>query len=152
MTTVTVTEIIEIRRPIEVVRAHYSDVQHHAENHVHAAYVVKVLSQHASGCTFEQRSKMFGRERVDLYELHRRADGAVSSTATAGPSKGVATFVSFRALGDDSTKVTFEVTVPLPGLAALFAPLVRRRARADTRAALEEDRHDLEVKRYQPKP
>jgi hypothetical protein len=152
MTTVTVTEVIEIRRPIDVVRAHYSDVQHHADHHVHAAYVVRVLSQHASGCTFEQRSKMFGRERVDLYELHRRADGAVCSTATSGPSKGVATLVSFRALGDDSTEVRFEVTVPLPGLAGLFAPLVRRRARAETRAVLQEDRHDLEVRRYQPRP
>ncbi len=150
MPTVRVTERKEIRRPIDVVRAHYGDIRHHMINNVHPIVSLEILRDHSEGCLFKQRSKVFGRERLDTYVLERRADGTVYLKVTEGPSLGIETFVSFRALGEAATEVTFTVSIPLPGLAVLIAPLARHVARRDMRTVLEEDRIDMEINGYQP--
>ena len=151
MTTLRVTETKNIRRPIDVVRAHYSDIRHHFEHNVHPALPLEILAEDDRTFTYKQRSKVFGRTFLDIYVLEARTDGTVYLKVIEGPTLGTEQIISFRALGDAETEVSVQLWTPLNGLNVLMAPFVRRFISGALKTVLEEDRVDMEVNGYQPR-
>jgi hypothetical protein len=149
MATFSVTLHKTIRRPIEIVRAHFGDIRHHCDHDVHAGIGLEIQSDDKRQCRFLQTITIFGKRQQDSYVLERLDDGSVRSEAIEGPGKGSKTLATFEALDADTTEVALTLTTPAPALVAFFAgPLIRREMTRALTRTLEEDRNDLEVVGY----
>ena len=148
MASVTVTSIKEIRRPVDVVRAQFSDLKHHIAHNVHRNFEFTLHASDERSCDFTQRYRLLGVMRRDEVRLERKADGSLHAKFVGGPSRGTETFTSFESLGSGSTRVQFKVVMPLRGLMALARPFVKRQVERDLAKGLEEDRIDLEERGY----
>ena len=137
-----------IARPIDVVRRHFSDVDHHAKNAVHPDVMFTPLSESTDELHFRKTIRIFGIPVVDEVVLRRQADGSITEDSVAGPSAGMRLISSFRADGPDLTITTLMVEMPVPGLKRLVGPLLRRLVLRRLTQALDEDRRDLEGGRY----
>ena len=148
MASVTVTSIKEIRCPIDVVRAQFSDLKHHIEHNVHRRFQLTLHASDERSCDFTQGYRILGVVRHDEARLERNADGSLHGKFVEGPNQGGETFTTFESLGSDSTRVQFKAVIPLRGLMALAKPLVKRQLERDIANGLEEDRIDLEERGY----
>jgi hypothetical protein len=151
MSTLRVTETKNIRRPIDVVRSHYSDIRHHMLHNVHPSYPLEIVAEDDRTCTYNQHSRLFGRNRVDVYVIEAKTDGTVYLKAISGPTRGTEQVISFRALADAETEVSVTLWTQLSGFGVLMAPFIRRHISRELKTVLEEDRVDMEVKGYQPR-
>jgi hypothetical protein len=143
-----VTSIKEIRCPVDVVQAQFSDLEHHIAHNVHRNLELTMHASDERSCDFTQGYRMLGFMRRDEVRLERQADGSLHGTFVEGPNQGAETFATFESLGSDSTRVQFKAVIPLRGLMALAKPLVKRRLERDIAKGLEEDRIDLEERGY----
>ncbi len=138
----------EIARPIESVRAQFVDMQHHASNPVHADLAVSNVRPQEGGCRFTGRRRVLGMQQEDEIEVRRRADGSSTLRSLAGSNAGLLITQTFEAVDERRTRVRTTVELPLKGLLALLAPLLRAGLQRDVDKALEEDRVDLEERGY----
>jgi hypothetical protein len=143
-----VTASRDIARPIDVVRRHFTDVEHHAKNRVHPDVAFTLLSDSGDECRFRKTIRIFGMPIVDEVLLRRQADGSITEDSVAGPSSGMRLVSRFRAAGPDLTATTLTVEIPMRGLMRLAAPLLQRLVLRRLTKALDEDRRDLEGGRY----
>jgi hypothetical protein len=148
MASLTVTSSKEIRCPIDVVRAQFTDLKHHITNNVHRNLEFTLHSSDERRCDFTQGYRVLGFMRRDEIRLEREADGSLHGKFVEGASQGTETFVTFESLHSGSTRVQFKAVVPLRGLMALAKPLVKRQLERDIAKGLEEDRIDLEERGY----
>lgn len=137
-----------ISRPIDVVRRHFSDVDHHMRNPVHPGVAFTPIADSGQECRFRKTIRVLGVPVVDEVVLRRQADGSITEDSVAGPSTGMRLTSSFRADGADRTATTLTVEMPVPGLRRLAAPLLKRFVLRRLTKALDEDRRDLESGRY----
>ena len=137
-----------IARPIEVVRRHFTDVEHHTRNPVHPDVVFTPLADSGQDRRFRKTIRVLGIPIVDEVVLRRQADGSITEDSVAGPNTGMRLVSRFRADGPDRTDTILTVEMPLPGLKRLVAPLLRRFVLRQLTKALDEDRRDLESGRY----
>ncbi|MBI1943152.1 MAG: hypothetical protein HYS35_05740 [Betaproteobacteria bacterium] len=140
-----------IARPIEVVREQFVDMRHHASTRVHADLEVSNVRPQNAGCRVTARRRVFGILQEDEIEVARGADGSSTLRSLAGSNTGLLITQRFEALGADRTRVRTTVEMPVRGLLALLAPLVRMGLKRDLATALEEDRFDLEERGYPAK-
>jgi hypothetical protein len=148
MASVTVTSIKEIRCPIDVVRAQFSDLKHHIAHDVHRNIDFTLHASDERSCDFTQGYRILGFVRRDEVRLERKADGSLHGKFVEGSNHGTETFTTFESLGSYSTRVQFKAVIPLRGLMALAKPLVKRQLERDIAKGLEEDRIDLEERGY----
>jgi hypothetical protein len=134
----------QVARPIDVVRRHFSDVEHHARNRVHAGVTFTPLGDSPHGRRFRKTIHLLGIPVVDEVVLRCHADGSITEDSVAGPSRGMRLRSSFRADGPGLTATTLTVEVPVRGLRRLAVPLLRRAVLRRLTRALDEDRRDLE--------
>lgn len=137
-----------IARSIEVVRRHFSDVDHHARTRVHPDVVFTPLADAEEESRFRKTIRVLGVPVVDEVVLRRQADGSITEDSVAGPSTGMRLISNFRAAGPDLTATTLTVEIPVRRLNRLAAPLLRRLVFRRLTKALDEDRRDLEGGRY----
>ena len=137
-----------IARAIDVVRRHFSDVEHHMRNRVHPAVEFTPLPGVEGECRFRKTIRILGIPIVDEVVLKRQPDGSITEDSVAGPSTGMRLVSSFRADGPQSTATTLTVQMPVRGLRWLAAPWLRSMIAQRLTKALEEDRRDLESGRY----
>ena len=137
-----------IARPIDVVRRHFSDVDHHARNPVHPGVAFTPLADSGHERRFRKTIRILGIPVVDEVVLRRRADGSITEDSVAGPSTGMRLVSRFRADGPEITATTLTVEMPVRGLKRLAAPLLKRFVLRRLTKALDEDRRDLESGRY----
>ena len=137
-----------ISRPIELVRRHFTDVEHHMMNPVHPGVVFTPLADSSDERCFRKTIHILGIPVVDEVVLRRQPDGSITEDSVGGPSTGMRLISSFRADGPDLTATTLTVEMPVPGLKRLAAPLLRRFVLRRLTKALDEDRRDLESGRY----
>jgi polyketide cyclase/dehydrase/lipid transport protein len=149
MTVLVIHASARIARPIEVVRRHFMDVEHHRANGIHPAIEFTLLPSAGSPNEVRHRRKthMMGVPLVDEVVSRRQPDGSVIESFVAGDSAG--TKVTFRFEGSDETEVTMTVELPLAGIRRLAAPIVRRLTQRRMIKALDEDRRDLEEGEYE---
>jgi len=137
-----------IARPIDVVRRHFSDVDHHARNRVHPDVAFTPLADSGEERRFRKTIHILGIPVIDEVVLRRQPDGSITEDSVTGPSTGMRLVSRFRAGGRDLTAVTLTVEMPVRGLKRLAAPLLRRLVLRRLTKALDEDRRDLEGGRY----
>lgn len=148
MATVTVHAEKMIARPIDIVRAQFSDMTHHSTTRVHAGLEVANVEELQDGCRFTGRRRVFGSLQEDQIELCRQPDGSLTLRSTQGANAGLLITQTFEAVGQERTRVKTTVDLPVKGLLRLLSPLVRFGLQKDTETALEEDRVDLEERGY----
>ena len=139
-----------IERPLEVVRQHFLDMEHHQRHPVHASARFEVIEQSPSHCEYAQKTAvgpftLSERSRLDL------VDGKVVNRCVEGANEGMVNTFSFRELGPSKTEVAVDVRLPKTGARWLFAPILRGMLARGFAQALEEDRVDLEERGY-PRP
>ncbi len=139
-----------IARSVEVVRRHFSDVEHHRKNRVHPDVEFTPLPDSQGECRFRKTIRILGIPIVDEVVLKRQPDGSITEDSVAGPSTGMRLVTSFRADGPERTATTLTVQMPVRGLKRLAAPWLRPLIARRLTRALEEDRRDLEGGRYHP--
>ena len=137
-----------IARAIDVVRRHFSDVEHHMRNGVHPAVDFTPLPDLEGECRFRKTIHILGIPIVDDVVLKRQPDGSITEDSVAGPSTGMRLVSSFRADGPQRTATTLTVRMPVRGLKRLAAPWLRQLIARRLTRALDEDRRDLESGRY----
>jgi hypothetical protein len=137
-----------IARPIDVVRRHFTDVDHHVKHRVHPDVAFAPLVDAGDACRFRKTIRVLGIPVVDEVVLRRQGDGSITEDSVAGPSTGMRLVSRFRAEGPDLTATTLTVELPVPGLKRLVAPLLRRLVLRRLTRALDEDRRDLEGGHY----
>ena len=139
---------VHIARPIDVVRRHFSDVDHHTRNPVHPDVVFTPLADSGQERRFRKTIRILGIPVVDEVVLRRQADGSITEDSVAGPNTGMRLVSRFREDGPDLTATTLSVEMPVRGLKRLATPLLKRFVRRQLTKALDEDRRDLESGRY----
>jgi hypothetical protein len=139
-----------IKRPIEVVRSHFLDFDHHIARGVHAGVRYQVLSASGGKQRVRQMIRVLGLPKVDVIEVGLDGDGNVRQDFLEGDFAGGHIEVHFRALDATTTELRAQLRAPLRGLNALMAPIVRRVVEKLTEQAIREDQDDLERKGYQP--
>ncbi len=140
-----------VARPVEVVRAQFVDMAHHARTGVHAALAFSDVRTEGPVCRLTARRRVLGMTQVDEIEVERFASGDSELRSVAGANAGLVIRQRFEAQGPGATRVSLRVELPARGWKALLAPLLKLGLRQDTRTALEEDRRDLEERGY-PRP
>ena len=137
-----------IARPIEVVRRHFGDVDHHARNRVHPDVDFTPLAETDGECRFRKTLHIAGIPVSDEVILRRQPDGSITEDSVAGPSAGMRFTTRFRAEGPEVTATTLTVELPLRGVKRFAAGVLRRLFQRRLLQALEEDRRDLEDGTY----
>ena len=133
----------EIARPLDVVRRHFLDMEHHQRHPVHAGAEFEVIEQTPTRCDYSQKTKLgpFSLRERSRLEL---VDGDVVNRCLEGANSGMVNTFSFRELDGSKTEVTVDVRLPRTGGRRLFASLLEGLLRRGFARALEEDRVDLE--------
>lgn len=137
-----------ISRPIDVVQTQFVDMAHHERTRVHSALDVSNVRPLPIGCQFTGRRRVFGALQEDENEVLRHPDGSSTLRSLSGANAGLTITQTFESQGPDRTLVRIEVNMPVRGLFKLLSPLVRMGIRRDLAMVLEEDRIDLEERRY----
>ena len=137
-----------ISRPIDVVRRHFSDVDHHMRSRVHPDVEFTPLADSGDERRFRKTIRALGIPVVDEVVLRRQPDGSITEDSVAGPSTGMRLVSRFRADGPELTVTTLTVQMPVQGLKQLALPLLRRLILRRLTKALDEDRCDLEGGKY----
>jgi hypothetical protein len=138
----------QITRGIDVVRRHFSDVDHHIRSRVHPNVEFTPLPDSEGACRFRKTIRILGIPIVDEVVLKHQPDGSITEDSVAGPSTGMRLVSSFRADGPQRTSTTLTVQLPVRGLKWLAAPWLRLMIGRRLARALDEDRRDLEGGRY----
>ena len=139
-----------IRRPIDVVRAHFLDFDHHIENGVHKGVHYTVIER-GPRQRIRQSFRVLGLPKTDELIAYCDDDGSVVNDLIKGDFAGGRIRVAFSKEGETATRVEATLSAKLRGINALLAPVVRRVAEKLTIQALEEDRVDLEERGYVPR-
>ncbi len=152
MPTLEVAETVPIERPADLVRAQFGDVAHHQDTAVHDRVRFELIDDDGHTCRYRQISRLGPIRLQQHLTLVRQSDGTLVNTVTRGPLTGGTITFRIEPDGPRRSQVTAVVEAPLRGLQALAAPLLRSRFAKDLRAALAEDKNDLEHDHYQPRP
>lgn len=137
-----------IECPLEKVRAHFRDMRHHERHRVHAAASFKVISDDGTTCRYEQRTRILGVPLIDRCEMSFVDGGRLINRNVSGPGSGMITTFAFADVQGQATRVDVSIQVPLVGLKRILRPFLSNAIERGFRAALEEDRIDLEVRGY----
>jgi hypothetical protein len=90
-----------------------------------------------------------------VFEREFGADGSMTDTSVEGFNKGGSLHFEFRAETRGAragTMVEVTVRLPLPPvIGGLIRPLLEGQVRKELLAAVAQDKHDLEVRRYTPR-
>ena len=152
MRTLEVTETVAIERSAEIVRAQFGDVAHHQNTGVHHGVRFELLDDDGRRCRYRQTTRVGPIRLQQHLTLVRETGGPLVNTVTAGPLAGGTITFHVRPDGPSRSRVTAIVEAELRGIQAIAAPMLRSQLAKDLRAALAEDKDDLEHGRYMPAP
>lgn len=141
-----------IAAPIEKVRAQFADLDHHIATDVHPKLRYEVLEQGPRHARFVQEVRLLGIRQRDVFERRIADDGGIVDTSVEGFNRGGTLAFGFTPVvqaGTGGTRVAVTIRLPLPPvIGGLVKPLLERQVRRELRAAVAEDKHDLEVRGY----
>jgi hypothetical protein len=137
------------------VRSQFADLDHHIETNVHPKLRLKVLQQSPRRARYVQEVRLLGIRQVDVFEREFGPKGSMTDTSVEGFNKGGSLHFEFRPesrAGQAGTSVAVTIRLPLPPVVGrLLSPLLEAQIRKELRAAVAEDKHDLEVRGYSPR-
>lgn len=138
---------VTVERPVEVVRAHFLDFEHHIRANVHRSITYTLLPSDPGQQHVRQQFKVLGLPKRDEVIVELNPEGHVLQTFEIGDFAGGTVLFRLSPLGDSQTRITAEVDAPLRGLNRLLAPLLHRVVARLVETGLEEDRRDLQTYR-----
>lgn len=147
MSELDVTTQCQIQRPIDIVRAHFLDFDHHIKNDVHKGVRYTVLGVEDGKQRVRQEFKVLGMPKKDELLVYER-DGSVIQDFVEGDFAGGRLRVDFTEVEPGRTALHARIKAPLRGLNRLLAPLITRMVRKLADQAIDEDIHDLEKAGY----
>jgi hypothetical protein len=133
--------------PINLVRRHFLDMEHHARHPVHAAATFAVIEQSSTHCRYTQKTRLGPFTLREEARLELDGDDVVNRCVSGASADMVVRF-GFRSVDGVATEVTADVRLPRTGFRRVIAPLLRRMLLRGFARALEEDRVDLEERGY----
>lgn len=141
-----------IAAPVDRVRAQFADLQHHIDTAVHPKLRFEPLPAREGHVRYVQEVKLLGLRQRDVFERRFLPGGGMVDTSIEGFNAGGSISAAFRPqarAGVLGTEVEVGVRLPLPPVVGrLLRPLLEAQIRRELRAALAEDKHDLEVRGY----
>ena len=146
-----IAESVRIGRPLAEVQAQFADVAHHQAVAPHRGVTFRVLADSVTSCEYEQVTKVGPVRSRQRFVLDRTTAGypgeQVNHIVAGAFHGGSITFV----IGPDGDGTQVVATVRHdPGrLVRLASPVIARVLRRSLKAALEEDRIDLESGHYE---
>lgn len=138
------TDRCTIRRPIDVVRAHFVDIQHHIDHDVHKAVRYEITGRKGDRICSRTTLSVLGQQLVDEVEYYIDARGDVVQEFVGGKNKGGTLIVSFQEESPGVTRALARVRVPVRGLDRLLKPLIAWAFRRVLAQAISEDVADIE--------
>ena len=137
-----------------VVRSQFADLDHHIRANVHPKLSFEVLHRDTETARYVQHVTLLGIRQRDVFERRFGADGTMTDTSVEGFNKDGSLHFRFaerQVEGRDGTLVTITVKLPLPPvIGRLIRPLLESQVRREVRAAVAEDKNDIEVRGYRP--
>lgn len=144
-----------IAADLPIVKSQFADLGHHIQANVHPKLRFEVLHQSARRARYVQEVKLLGIRQRDVFEREFGADGSMTDTSVEGFNKGGSLHFEFGAQTREAragTRVAVTIRLPLPPVVGvLLKPLLEAQVRKELRAAVAEDKHDLEVRGYRPR-
>lgn len=141
-----------IAAPLATVQAQFADLQHHIAADVHPRLRFEVLSQRGRRARYVQEVRLLGLKQRDVFEREIAEDGlAMVDTSVEGFNRGGSLsfrFAPARQGEADGTRVGVTIRLPVPPLLGFLSPLLRLQVRRELLAAVQEDKHDIEVRGY----
>ena len=138
------TETVTIEAPAEIVRAQFGDVGHHERVGPHNGVAFRVLRSDARSTDYEQVTSIGPIKAKQTLRLDDVGSGPLVNTVTGGMLRGGT--ITFRF---DSHTAATVVTAEVRGRAPRpLVPLLRRAVGRQLRAALVEDKTDIEQAGY----
>lgn len=132
-----------IERPIDVVRAHFLDFDHHIAHEVHKGVHYTVLAR-GRQTRVRSRFKVLGLTKQDELLVYADHQGNVVQEFVRGDFAGGTLKVLFSAETPNRTHLKAVFDVPARGINWLMKPIVRNVIGRIADQAIEEDRRDLE--------
>lgn len=141
-----------IAAPAATVRRQFADLQHHIATNVHPKLRFEILETGPQSARYVQEVRLLGIRQRDVFERRFGPDGSMTDTSVEGFNRGGSLAARFHSEVRDArsgTDVELTVRLPLPPLiGVLIKPLLEGQIRREVRAALAEDKRDLEVRGY----
>lgn len=138
---------ITIDAPVDVVRAQFGDVAHHAAAGVHPSVEFAVIEETPQHCRYRQTTSVGPLRLRQELTLARSTTGPLVNEITRGQFSGGSITFEVRPGPDSGSHVTATLAAEL-GLMSPLRPLLRRTVRSALSDALTEDQHDLESGAY----
>lgn len=149
-----ITRNVTIDRPVGEVEQQFGDVAHHERTAVHHGVQFAVLDETPEFCVYEQVTKLGPARIRQSFRLERNDPACQVNTITGGAFSGGSITFEITPIegegggGERATAVTATLRAPVRGIAAWFAPVLRRALGRSLARALGEDRRDLESGKY----
>lgn len=142
---------LDIDQPLDLVRAHFFDVDHQVRCNVFPGLRMAHLPSHMPGeRRVRQEVMIAGIPQISVFVVEEGPGGEYVRRFVHGRLRGIEWWVRFFAEGDRRTRVEASATVAAVGLGRLTAPVKRRSLRRALATALSAHKHDLEVRGYPP--
>ena len=139
---------IRVERPIEIVRAHFLDFEHHIRANVHRSITYTVLASTPEERRVRQNFKVLVLPKQDELLVKATPKGHVLQSFEQGDFAGGTLLAVFTPVEGGGTRITARLDVPLRGMNLLMAPLLPKIVGSLVETGLEEDRVDLQT--YNP--
>jgi hypothetical protein len=139
---------VVVNRPVEIVRSHFLDFEHHIRADVHRSISYTLLGSQGDQRKVRQQFKVLGLPKSDEILVAPTAEGDVLQTFEKGEFAGGTLLFRFTPLPEGGTRITARLDVPLRGINVLMAPLLPKIVGGLVEGGLEEDRLDLQT--YNP--
>jgi len=149
MSQITLEKQCVIQRPIDVVRAHFLDFDHHIRKEVHKGVHYTVLARGAQ-TRVRSRFKVLGLSKQDEILVYEDHQGNVVQEFVRGDFEGGTLTIRFSEEAPERTRLRAIFDVPARGMNWLMKPIVRSVISKIADQAIEEDRVDLEQGGYSP--
>jgi hypothetical protein len=140
-----------VARPVEEVRAHYRDVEHHVRGNVHPDSPWSFDPPAAPGETRVRiRYRLFGRSQVDVVTFEDGPEGTFVMNYVEGANEGMRVVHTFRAAGPKATVVGLVARAPATAMRKVLGPVFTHGLRRILERAGEDSKRDLEGGTYRP--
>ncbi|HEU4410238.1 MAG TPA: hypothetical protein VFS43_33590 [Polyangiaceae bacterium] len=142
---------VTIARPVEEVRAHYRDVEHHVRGNVHPDAPWSFETPTAAGeSRVRIRFRLFGRAQSDVVTFEEGPGGAFVMNYVEGANEGVRVVHTFHKAGAKSTRVEVVARAPATAGRKLFGPVFTLGLKRILERACDDNKRDLEGGTYRP--
>lgn len=142
---------VTIARPLDEVRAHYRDVEHHVRGNVHPETPWSWEAPAAEGePRVRVRYRLFGRVQEDVVTFEDGPENTLVMNYVEGANEGMRVLHTFRPVDAKSTRVELTARAPASAVRKMLGPVFSHGLRRMLERACDDSKRDLEGGGYRP--